>query len=210
MPTVAVVYFSAQGHTQQLAEAVAEGARSVPGTAVEVHRIVGEDIQNGRWKNPVITAALTAADAIVLRARADSLATGLRWQWAGPGTTAADTLPTLAARQAGTYRLTARLGACFSTDSVTLRAAPCTVYNVVTPNADGRNDGLTVELPGQWTLEVYSRWGRRVWASAPGGYESGTWPTAAEAADLPASTYFYHLTRPADGRRLRGWVQVVR
>ena len=65
MPTVAVVYFSAQGHTQQLAEAVAEGARSVPGTAVEVHRIVGEDIHNGRWKNPVITAALTAADAIV-------------------------------------------------------------------------------------------------------------------------------------------------
>ena len=158
----------------------------------------------------VLCEGAGAADAIVLRARADSLATGLRWQWAGPGTTAADTLPTLAARQAGTYRLTARLGACFSTDSVTLRAAPCTVYNVVTPNADGRNDGLTVELPGQWTLEVYSRWGRRVWASAPGGYESGTWPTAAEAADLPASTYFYHLTRPADGRRLRGWVQVVR
>jgi NAD(P)H dehydrogenase (quinone) len=65
MPSVAIVYFSAQGHTQQLAEAVAEGARGVPGTTVEVIRIVGDDIVGGRWKNPALLAKLTAADAIV-------------------------------------------------------------------------------------------------------------------------------------------------
>ena len=65
MPTIAIVYYSAQGHTQQLAEAVAEGAKSVPGTTVEVVRIVGEDIVGGRWKNPAALAKLTAADAIV-------------------------------------------------------------------------------------------------------------------------------------------------
>ena len=41
MPTVAIVYFSAQGHTHQLAEAVAEGAKGVSGTTTELVRLVG-------------------------------------------------------------------------------------------------------------------------------------------------------------------------
>lgn len=65
MPSVAIVYFSVSGHTQQVAEAVAEGAKSVTGTDVSLLRIVGEDIVNGRWKNDAITDALNAADAIV-------------------------------------------------------------------------------------------------------------------------------------------------
>src|SRR5262245_58085219 len=65
MPSVAIVYFSAQGHTHQLAEAVAEGARGVTGTTVELIRIVGEDLPNGRYKNPEAMAKLAAADAIV-------------------------------------------------------------------------------------------------------------------------------------------------
>ena len=65
MPTVAIVYYSGQGHTHRLAEAVAEGARTVPGTTAELLRIVGEDIHHGRWKNPEIHSKLDAADAIV-------------------------------------------------------------------------------------------------------------------------------------------------
>ena len=65
MPTVAVVYFSAQGHTHQLAEAVADGARQVAGTTAELLRLVGADIHEGRWKNPEVMAKLGAADAIV-------------------------------------------------------------------------------------------------------------------------------------------------
>jgi NAD(P)H dehydrogenase (quinone) len=65
VPTVAIVYFSAQGHTKQVAEAVAEGAKGVPGTAVELVRIVGDDIAGGRWKNPDLMAKVSAADAIV-------------------------------------------------------------------------------------------------------------------------------------------------
>ena len=65
MPTVAIVYFSAQNHTHQLAEAVAEGARGVSGTTVEMLRIVGSDIVEGRWKNDAALAKLATADAIV-------------------------------------------------------------------------------------------------------------------------------------------------
>lgn len=65
MPTVAVAYFSAQGHTHQLAEAVAEGAGGVSGTTAELHRLAGSDIHEGRWKNDGVMARLKAADAIV-------------------------------------------------------------------------------------------------------------------------------------------------
>ena len=65
MTSVAIVYFSATGHTQQVAEAVAEGAKLVVGTEVTLLRIVGEDIDKGRWKNDAIVNVLNAADAIV-------------------------------------------------------------------------------------------------------------------------------------------------
>jgi NAD(P)H dehydrogenase (quinone) len=65
MPSVAIVYFSAQNHTHHLAEAVAEGAAGIAGTTVSLIRIVGTDIVEGRWKNPAVMAQLAAADAIV-------------------------------------------------------------------------------------------------------------------------------------------------
>ncbi len=65
MTTVAIVYFSATGHTQQIAEAVADGAKSITGTDVKLLRIVGEDIHQGRWKNDDIIQVLSTADAIV-------------------------------------------------------------------------------------------------------------------------------------------------
>lgn len=65
MPKIAIVYFSAQGHTHALAEAVAEGAQRVDGTTVNLIRLVGEDIKDGRWSNSDAIAKLNAADAII-------------------------------------------------------------------------------------------------------------------------------------------------
>jgi NAD(P)H dehydrogenase (quinone) len=39
MPRVLVLYYSAYGHIEQMAEAVAEGARSVPGAVVDIKRV---------------------------------------------------------------------------------------------------------------------------------------------------------------------------
>ncbi len=145
------------------------------------------------------------ADALTLRAL-PGLPTGVRLAWSGPATTPADTLATLAVRQPGRYTLIARLGRCASVDSVRIGVAPCGVPNILTPNADGRNDALPLDLPGDWTLEVFDRWGRRRWASGAGAYRSGEWGGQGGAA----GTYYYLLTRPADGRQLKGWVEVVK
>lgn len=145
--------------------------------------------------------------ALVLRARPD-LPAAARLRWRGPATTPADTLTTFTATRPGTYVLSARLGACPPAhDSLTLAARACDQAppNVITPNHDGRNDGLPLDWPGAWTLEIFDRWGRRRWQSAPGAYRSGEW----QGQNAAPGTYFYLFTRPADGRRRKGWVQVV-
>ena len=63
--TVAIVYFSGSGHTHLMAEAVASGGSQVSGTTIEMLRITGEQIVNGRWQDPTIMEKLDLADAIV-------------------------------------------------------------------------------------------------------------------------------------------------
>ncbi|MBA4994058.1 flavodoxin family protein [Pseudomonas aeruginosa] len=60
MSAIAIVYFSGYGHTARLAEAVREGAQSVPGSRVSVHAIDPQgELPESAWK------ALEEADAIV-------------------------------------------------------------------------------------------------------------------------------------------------
>lgn len=65
MTTVAIVYFSGTGHTHMMAEAYAKGASKVEGTDVKLFRIIGEQIQNGRWHGKEILEALNQSDAII-------------------------------------------------------------------------------------------------------------------------------------------------
>jgi NAD(P)H dehydrogenase (quinone) len=65
MTTVAVAYFSGSGHTHLMAEAVAEGASQIPGTSVELIRITGDQISEGRWSDAATLEKLGQADAII-------------------------------------------------------------------------------------------------------------------------------------------------
>lgn len=65
MVRVAVVYFSGSGHTHLMAEAVGQGAAAVTDTAVDLLRITGEQITNGRWRDESVLEILHQADAIV-------------------------------------------------------------------------------------------------------------------------------------------------
>lgn len=64
MSNIAIVYFSGQGHTHLMAEAIAEGASKVTDTTTELLRITGEQITEGRWHDESILAKLNEADAI--------------------------------------------------------------------------------------------------------------------------------------------------
>ncbi|NJM17612.1 MAG: flavodoxin family protein [Richelia sp. SL_2_1] len=65
MSKIAIVYFSGMGHTHLMAEAVAAGVKKVADTTVDLLRITGEQITDGRWKDDTIMEKLNQADAIV-------------------------------------------------------------------------------------------------------------------------------------------------
>ncbi|WP_120511688.1 flavodoxin family protein [Photobacterium salinisoli] len=65
MKTIALVYYSGSGATHQMAEAIAQGAKTQPGIQVIRYRITGEDIEHGRFSDPDLFTSLQQADAIV-------------------------------------------------------------------------------------------------------------------------------------------------
>ena len=65
-PLISIVTHSGSGHTVEMAAAVAEGIVAAGGVTVHSHRIVGEDIREGRWDNDEIFADLDASDAIIM------------------------------------------------------------------------------------------------------------------------------------------------
>ena len=65
MTTIAIIYFSASGHTHLIAEAIAEGTQKTSDTTVQLLRITGEQITNGRWEDDAMVEQLNQADAIV-------------------------------------------------------------------------------------------------------------------------------------------------
>lgn len=64
MPTVAIVYHTASGKTGMIAKAIAEGAASVPGTAVRELAIDARKIAEGRFSDDALFAAVDGADAV--------------------------------------------------------------------------------------------------------------------------------------------------
>ena len=48
MTNIAIIYFSGAGNTHLMAEAVATGAQTIPDKKVQLLRITGEQIVNGR------------------------------------------------------------------------------------------------------------------------------------------------------------------
>ena len=65
MSKIAIVYHSGTGHTARMAEAVAEGVRSVEGVEVTLLRIEGTHIVEGRFHGDDLLAACDAADGII-------------------------------------------------------------------------------------------------------------------------------------------------
>ena len=77
------------------------------------------------------------------------------------------------------------------------------VPNVVTTNADHRNDYFAVQgLKGEgWSLDIYNRWGRSVFQTT--NYHN-EWGNAATPG-----LYYVLLRRPATGYQYKGWVEVL-
>ncbi|MBF9141898.1 T9SS type B sorting domain-containing protein [Hymenobacter properus] len=79
--------------------------------------------------------------------------------------------------------------------------------NIITPNGDGQNDYFTMpSLPVDFcdrkfaSIKVFSRWGQKVYESDARDFHWG----GAGAGGL-----YYYLVTYTDGRKFKGWVEVV-
>ena len=135
---------------------------------------------------------------VLLRAPVVGRAVALRWSDGSTGTI-------LRVTQPGTYSLQLT-GECDTrTASRRVEYRPClTIPNIVTANNDGRNDYFAIGglALGLWKLEVYSRWGKKVYETA--AYHNDWGDQAA------AGMYYYLLRRGDAAATYKGWVEVVR
>jgi gliding motility-associated-like protein len=127
---------------------------------------------------------------------------GATYTWQD-GTTAASLL----VEQEGVYSVAVQQGGCATTSTKRVFYQDCEPFipNIITPNADARNETFFIRNidPGEWTLEIYNRWGQRVyWASHYGNDWAGQ--------GLSDGTYYYKLSHAGRRQTYKGYVEVVR
>jgi NAD(P)H dehydrogenase (quinone) len=65
MANVAIIYFSGTGHTHLMAEAIASGITQSADVTINLLRIKGEQIEQGRWRSEDYIQVLNQSDGIV-------------------------------------------------------------------------------------------------------------------------------------------------
>lgn len=145
-----------------------------------------------------------AGTPVVLMA---SAATAYLWNTGQTTQSISTTIP-------GTYTVIATdpLG-CTTSDTILFNPkSPCNngqsdliIYNILTPNSDTKNDFFLIknihQYPGN-ELQLFNRWGQEI-------YKTTNYKNDWSGKDIPSGIYFY-LLKLSDGRKYKGWFEIVR
>ncbi|WP_046245940.1 DUF7948 domain-containing protein [Hymenobacter terrenus] len=189
-----------------LTYAVTNGACS--GTATRRISVAAVPALSAQWEP--VACAETRLAPLTLRFRltnpSSASFTTVVWDF-GDGTQSGEASPTHTYATPGTYQPRVRVR--YNSNSCETQApAPVVevkerkVPNIITPNGDEQNEYFKLGPDCPPRLQVFSRWGQQV-------FESATYHDDWNAPGLPDGVYYYLLSYP-DGRRVKGWVEVVR
>lgn len=110
-------------------------------------------------------------------------------------------------RQEGFYTVILSNFCGTTSDSMNLRQWHIEVPNIFTPNGDLKNESLFIEglEDGKWELEVYSRWGSRI-------YFNSNYDNSWQAENINDGVYFYQLKEEKSSHcnAYKGWVMITR
>jgi gliding motility-associated-like protein len=98
-------------------------------------------------------------------------------------------------------------------DVVVIEVGGVTVFNLVTPNNDGKNDKWIIEGLQEFpdhTVLLFNRWGQKIFESKNYDKEGNSWPSADQVNKLTSSTYFYIIDLGKNAKPIRGWVEVIK
>ena len=179
-------------------------------TAIRTVTLAPTSSQNTGLNLPVCAAAPQYAGLAPFEAHLTPvlLAPKATYLWNfGDGSPTSDlATPTHLYQLSGTYhiQLTARYGNCeVLTGFAPIVVGEVFVPNIITPNGDSLNENFRPRFSCRpASLEVYSRWGQRV-------YQTDDYHNNWNAQGLADGIYYY-LLRDADDRRMKGWVEVRR
>ena len=132
--------------------------------------------------------------------------TGLLWEF-GDGTQSTDINPLHTYTTPGSYqpRLRTRYnqGRCETQATLpVVEVQERKIPNIITPNGDGQNQTFRLGPDCAPRLQVYSRWGQKV-------FEAAAYRDDWNAEGQPDGAYYYLASYP-DGHQLKGWVEVRR
>lgn len=88
------------------------------------------------------------------------------------------------------------------------------IFNVFTPNADGKNDVFDIDIEGEtdYDLVIFNRWGTKVFESKDSG-KDWNGKNFNDGADCPAGTYYYvfkYALRSGKTETLNGSITLIR
>ena len=138
------------------------------------------------------------------------------WQWI-PETGLDDATvpdPVASILTSTTYTLIATNdNGCIETDSVFIELVEdITVYNAFSPNGDYTNDYFDIDNADKYPeilVEVYNRWGSRLFSSR--GYsDEKRWDGTFNGKDVPVGTYYYVIIPYPEATPITGNVTIIR
>ncbi|WP_051312760.1 gliding motility-associated C-terminal domain-containing protein [Sporocytophaga myxococcoides] len=96
---------------------------------------------------------------------------------------------------------------CRNADTLILDCSPYIQNppNLITPNGDDKNEYFKIGdlKKGKWDLEIYNRWGSRVY------YKKGYF-NEFNGDNLEDGIYYYFLRQVENKRMLKGWLEIIR
>lgn len=92
---------------------------------------------------------------------------------------------------------------------------PCKVklFNAITPNGDGTNDGFIIENIEEFSnnrVTIYNRWGLQIADIYKYNNLTNYWPKKDDVDNLTSSTYFYIINLGDNSRLIKGWIEVLK
>ncbi|MFM2213577.1 MAG: hypothetical protein RL427_840 [Bacteroidota bacterium] len=103
-------------------------------------------------------------------------------------------------------RVTNALG-CFNDQSLLVTFTFCDVPNVITPNGDSANEYFELSGLGVVSLEIYNRWGKKVYEKQ--GYTNEWHGQNQNGNQLPDATYYYYIKLKNQEIKV-GWILLQR
>lgn len=76
------------------------------------------------------------------------------------------------------------------------------IPNIITPNADNKNESFTIFSDARMGISIFNRWGKLL-------YQENDYRNNWKASGLPAGVYYYEL-RLEDDAVCNGWIQVLK